>query len=147
MKDMGAEIQHTKMSTKKHRGYEGGNEWEGQKENTKLKYALIRGETKKSKRVKTKGKEKGGGGLTTGLHLKRQCSDPLRWPLGTGAGTAMARGVLGRPAAAAWGVAAALAPAPAAAPAPATTAGAGPSIAGTARAIHLHPHICSFTLV
>lgn len=97
-------------------------------------------------RVKTNGKEKGGGGLTTGLHLKRQCSDPLRWPLGTGAGTAMARGVLGRPAAAAWGVAAALAPAPAAAPAPATTAGAGPSIAGTARAIHLHPHICSFTL-
>ena len=47
--------------------------WEGQKEKTKLKYGLV----KKTEWVKTKGKGRGGGGLTTGFHLKRQCSDPL----------------------------------------------------------------------
>lgn len=55
MKDMGAEIQHTKMSTKKHQGYEGGRErMRGTKRKHEIKICTHQGRNKKIKEGKNK---------------------------------------------------------------------------------------------
>lgn len=74
---------------------------------------------------------------------------PDRWHwscLGSRPRTAMARRVLRGSSAAPWGVATATVVAAAATPAATATSGPWSSIAWTARTIHLHTNVCSFSL-